>query len=239
VRHVLSLAFLTLIGTLIGCGGSVESPATPDTGIEPADTNTREIFSDAPPPLDSGVAKEVPKEIDSRQKVTFAITNNATSDRWVVMRGMFCTTFSIGGLQLQTGFVCGCECPNPGSARVDAYKRIAPGATYELTWDARALVTYEEALDCSMWGPGAAQKVTRGVLQPVKAGSYTATIALEETVPTKCSVSGDEATCPWSYGGFTGSVPGQIAARCESTKSADKTFTLPASGDIVVPISLE
>lgn len=231
-QHLLSLTLLALIG----CGGSVESsPAATDAGGDTVrvERDYADVYKDA-------VAAEPPKEIDSRQKVTFAIKNTTSSDRWVVLRGMFCTSFSIDGLNLQTGFSCGCECPNPGAPRVETYRRIAPGETYELVWDARALATYEESIDCSMWGPGAMPvKVLRGVLQPAKEGAYTARFAFEEAIPSRCTIAGDEANCAPEYGGYLGSLPGAIASRCESTKIASATFTLPASGDIAVPVALE
>lgn len=240
MRHFLPFVLLALIG----CGGNVEpSPAAADAGGDTVRIERDHDQIDRDAATDSLVVKETPKEIDSRQTVTFAVKNTSSADRWVVLRGLFCTALSIDGLSLQTGFSCGCECPNPGSPRVETYRRVAPGATYEVTWDARALVTYEETLDCSTWGPSAMPvKITRGVLQPVRAGTYTASIALEETVPSSCTVTGDEANCPFTYGGYGGSSgapPGAIASLCESTKTATSTFVLPESGDVVVPVTLE
>jgi len=234
VQKLLALACLVLMA----CGGSVASaPGEPVDSGAPQDARIERSED-----RDGGVTttKACPAEAASTQEVKFAITNGASSDRWIVLRGAFCTAYSIDRLAIEMGFQCGCECPNPGSPRVETYRRIAPGTTYELTWDARALVTCEEPLDCSEWGPSTTpQKTTRGFLQPVKAGTYTATIAFEESLPSRCTVSGDDANCSWTYGGYTGSLPGAIASRCEATKTVNATVTLATSGDVVVPVTLK
>jgi len=234
-----------LLGVLIsiGCAGEgTEVPADPaDTGVSP---DAGQELRDSERPTDTALAEvavtECPKELASARTVTFAITNKSSADRWLVLRGAFCTPFSVEGLDLELGWQCGCECPNPGSPRVESYRRVPAGATYELVWDARRLLTCEESLDCSSWGPTAMPvKMTRGMHQPAPSGTYSAAISFEESVPTKCSVSGDDASCPWSYGGGTSALPRAIASRCESTKTATVSFTLPASGNVVVPVTIE
>lgn len=228
---------LLLSMTLFACGASVESPAgsSSDTGV----LGDSELGTDggaldtAPPP---------PKEMASKQKVTFVITNNSKEDRWLVDSGFFCTPYDISGVLLSLGFKCECECANPGSAHAQGYRRIAAGATYEVTWDARALRTYEVEIDCSARGwPGMPpQKSTYGVLQPVKDGAYTATFAMESSLPKECTASGDTASCSFGFmGGYPGSYPPPTAARCSSTLTATATFTLASSGDVRVPVEVD
>jgi len=233
------LLVLLAVSSIAACGGAMspDSAVAADAGSLGADAGS--LGADAPP-SDAG-AKETPTSTASKQTVTFAITNGSGEDRWLVSRGVYCTASAIGGLSIAMGFTCECECPNPGSPRVESYRRLKAGETFTITWDARALVTYPEAIDCEArgWKGAPPQTVTRGVLQPVAAGTYTFTAGYESTLPARCTPSGDEATCPWMYGGYVGSLPPTIATRCESSKAATATVTLPAEGDVTVPVTID
>lgn len=188
-----------------------------------------------------------PAEIPSKQTVTFNITNATTSDQYVVTDGWYCTPFGIdkvsdGGvasLFLQTGFPCPCECPAVGPPVPLTFRRIGPGESFSMTWDARDLVTYTEAYDCSHDWPGeGVQHFLTGVAVPVNVGTYRVTFGMESTLPTACSDAGPSYRCDTQSGGGS-PAPDDLAAICPTTKTATATFFVPAAGNVVVPVSIK
>jgi hypothetical protein len=188
-----------------------------------------------------------PSDIPSRQTVTFELSNQTGADRFVVTQGWYCDDFGIasgpGGaaLPLELGFQCLCECPNPGPVQATAYHRVAPGASYRLTWDARSLVTWSELYDCATHGwPGVPpQNEVFGAHQPVGAGPYRVTFAIEQTLPSRCSpTSGDDYTCTMEQPPI-GMWPTTIAQICPSLAPQTVGFTLPQSGDLSLPVALQ
>lgn len=181
----------------------------------------------------------VPQETPSRQTVTFQIANTTSSDAWVITGGSFCDPFGIdrngsaGGfvpLELALGFQCGCECPAPPSAGPTSFHRIAAGASYAISWDARELHAVQIETSCAQGDvPGFA-----GASQPVPAGGYRVNLGFAAP-PAGCTAIGDDASCDPS----PGATPPPIQERCAADLVLPKTFALPASGDLSVPVTLD
>ncbi|HLK40758.1 MAG TPA: hypothetical protein VKU41_28590 [Polyangiaceae bacterium] len=138
----------------------------------------------------------------SRQTVRLVVTNQTTTDRFLVDRGWECDAFRIaspGGspLPLQLTTQCPCECPSPGPAGPSSVERLSPGASFTLTWDARSISTCAETVDCAAQGwpntpPGSALVASAA---PVPAGTYVATVVAFKALPMSCSGSGPMISC--------------------------------------------
>jgi hypothetical protein len=183
---------------------------------------------------------------DPVRTLTLVVTNEAGGDRYLITDGTFCDPYGISALgvevPLRLGFQCICECPNPGPARPHTLRKLAVGESYRFTWDARELVTCSESVDCASRGwpsSGTATQIVAGTAA-VGAGTFDATVGAVSAVPSGCS-SGDGTTftCPMGSGGpFPGETPPVIQAMCTADSTASAPFALPASGDVVVAISL-
>jgi hypothetical protein len=140
-------------------------------------------------------------------------------------------------LPLGLGFQCPCECPMPGAAWPTALRRVAAGETFEVTWDARSVVTWYDSVLCNDWAPLPPRRasVVKGVLQPVDPGRFWIAIGFESTLPAICHGAGPEYACDISY---TTNSTSSIAPRCETSTVATAEFTLPASGDVAVPVAI-
>jgi len=178
--------------------------------------------------------------------VTFTITNNSGADRYVATAGNNCMTIELdrlwdGGqslVALAVGFQCPCECPMPGSARPTAFRRVGPGETFEVTWDARGLTTWRQSIDCNDLAPFPPRRSSfvTGVLRPVEPGRFRVVLGIEPTLPAGCSGSGSDYRCDVSYD--TNDMS-EIAPRCATSAIATAEFTLPASGDVAVSVEIK
>jgi hypothetical protein len=182
----------------------------------------------------------------SKQTVTFQILNKSSAERLVATQGFSCTQYGIdsssgGGyapVALALAFQCLCECPNPGPPRVLTYRRLKPGESYAMKWDARRLTPCTMDYDCAQhgWPGGGIQKEWVAQFYPVASGAYRITVLFEATPPPGCTPSGDDYFCqPMPGPGYP--QPG-IAWTCPSTAEASVDFALPASGDVVVGIDI-
>jgi hypothetical protein len=187
-------------------------------------------------------------DVHSRQSVRLVVTNTQAADRFLITRGNYCDPFAVSFSQeapmaLSMGFQCLCECPSPGPARPGALRRLAPGESFTLSWDARSLTTCTEPYDCATGGWPGAGTVSNvvGSSAPVGPGRYSATIGALTSVPQGCSsADGTTYDCPLSYGGYPspGAFPGPVAQMCRADVSAIGTFVLQASGDVDVAIAI-
>jgi hypothetical protein len=223
-----------ITGGSFGSGGRAIGGAPGDSGVGGNAGGTR---IDAGPP---------PTEIPSTQTVTFTVTNSSGADRYVVTAGNNCTTVEVDRLMdggqslvpLAGGFQCPCECPMPGSARPTAFRRVGPGETFDVTWDARGLATWRESVTCNDLPPFPPRHSSyiAGVLRPVEPGRFRIVLGIEHTLPTGCRGSGSDYRCDMSYDTNDTS---EIAPRCATSAIATAEFSLLASGNVVVPVEID
>jgi hypothetical protein len=253
-----------LLVSLLGCGSVVSQEASPEFHVDAGGTSPIEP-SPPLPALDAGrdapIIKDAPADVlpdtptacppanvPSLQTVHLVVTNASGADRYLVTAGDLCDAFSVSfshqaPLPLSLGFQCICECPPPGSARPGGLRRLGPGESYTLAWDARSLTTCTRTYDCSTNGWPGMGSVSEflGASAPVGPGSYSATIGALTSLPQGCS-SGDGTafSCPIGYGGYPGPgpLPGPIATACPADVSATGGFVLPATGDVDVAITI-
>jgi hypothetical protein len=186
--------------------------------------------------------------IASRQTVRFNVTGSAGS--YVVTSGWLCgplgvvsvaadgsTTDVLLGLPYQ----CICECAPPPAETVTWASPLGGASPATVVWDARALATYVECIDCVARGyPGEGiQMMTAGSLQPVAAGHFRATFAILDTVPSNCTVQADGALdCPPVTTSFP-QIPWPTEyGLCPASRTVSVGFDLPATGDLDVEVTV-
>ncbi len=224
-RFVFLLASAWLLVT--ACQPSEDGPT--DAGADGADGG-----ADASPCNDPPQDTPPPPTVDSRQTVTFHVSGNGLL---VTGANGPCAplSFSSGAdtLTLVGASECGCECSPPIGPSVGQLVRLG---TYDMVWDARALVSSYRALDCTRpgpWGPICRRTRLDG-RQPVPAGRYTARFAIEDTLPEVCTSTGgtpETFSCrdPGIYRDFGG-------GQCRASRYVDVEFDLPESGDIEIDV---
>jgi hypothetical protein len=177
--------------------------------------------------------------IPSVGNVTFMVTNTSHSDRYVVTQAFGCELFSIGGQTLSLPFSCPCECSAP-QPTFDL-QLVAAGSSVSVVWDGRGALSYTTYQSCAAFGAparcGAVQNVSP---QPVAAGMLTVTLDYVTMAPstfggTTCSASGQGLRCS--------GTPAFVQQRCLAqgvlgVQAVSATFELPASGGVVVPVSI-
>lgn len=95
----------------------------------------------------------IPLSAPSKQKVTFTFTSSVATPAYVVSQGERCSAFTItrldtaSALQLVAPFECGCECAPPGPSFY--VKTITNAQPNTVAWDARQLIGFQSAIDCS------------------------------------------------------------------------------------------
>jgi hypothetical protein len=168
-----------------------------------------------------------PVEEAANQKVTFQVTNESGVSQSLLTNGFGCSTFGIQREADQTQLLLGvdellCPCPpracDPG--RIENFTSLAPGATHALEWDARELQLVERIVACQSQD----EHEPHGVPVRAKPGRYRASIGLD--------YQGAAGNAGWAH------VP-TVYPVCKSQRKIDVEFTLPESGDVVVPVSLK
>jgi hypothetical protein len=186
--------------------------------------------------------------VASTGTVTFEVTNTSTADRYIIAQGQSCDPFDISGQQLSVPPPCICECTLLSGASF-TLTTVSAGKSTALSWDGRHVVPNTTYVDCSAYGnPGVCATVAGGSAQPGAPGPLAVSIAYATQV-----TPGNASGCAATVGGFkcTGSAARTWAATpMSSTRCAagalrgltlqivTQTFTLPASGDTVVPVSI-
>ena len=258
------IAFGALLMT--ACGGSTTSATGPDASTPPdaaitpptdaalsdapfeSSTADADAAGDASIVSDGATTCSPGPETASRQSVAVVVTNNATADRYLVTAGNWCDPYSFSfsqqaPLALNLGFQCLCECPNPGPARPGGLHRLAPGESFTLTWDARSLTTCSQSVDCATmgWpGLGSAPEV-KGAKSPVAEGSYWVSVAALTAVPAGCFGDGTTFSCTMTGSGPgspSGNLPSAVQTMCPGDVGGSAVFTLPATGDTSVAVSI-
>jgi len=182
---------------------------------------------------------ETPEAVPSSATATFTLQNQSGADLWIPTVGWFCDPWGIDGLWRNTGFYCGCECPNPGGDSVERYRLLPAGTSETITWDGRDLALYEVCLECPPeWGGGPYTE-THGVRQPVPAATYQARFPFARSLPEGCVVQSDgEAACGPEPGDFD-DTPGEVALVCPSEEEVTASFALPPSGNVDVMVIIQ
>ncbi len=174
-------------------------------------------------------------EVASTRQVIFQVRNTTREDRYLVLEGRDCVGLDPGAPQMLS-FQCGCECPPPPTPHGRVYQRIEPGASFDLVWDARTLVTTPYDEFCGPPALGNTAPRVHGAPQPAAAGAYTARVVFERSIPAGCIESAGELSCE-SFEPAT-ETPPMVAELCPSTFEASVAFTLPATGDLTVPVAI-
>ena len=158
--------------------------------------------------------------VPGRQLVTFDISNDTGSQRWIRTSGTICANLAIetaAGRHVQIGpydAVC-CNC-GAVLAFVE-YQALAAAEHHTITWDAREFFEYATGDMCTP---------TSSYANLVSAGDY---VAIVQTVANPPAGS----TCMTTASGST------RCQDCETPTESRVSFTLPPTGDITVPVSLK
>jgi hypothetical protein len=177
-----------------------------------------------------------PAAQESAQTVTFQVTNESTVIRKLATSGMSCSAFGIERVEDSSALLLGVDgvmcppCPmasvscDPG--RRTTFTELAPGDTYALSWDARERLLVEHIVAC----PNSNVQVHDPVGIPMRSapGQYRAQIGV-------------------GYLGAAGAGPGsdyiyphfpEVHPVCRSAEQISVEFTLPPTGNVVVPVSI-
>jgi hypothetical protein len=237
---------VVLLSCLLACNGASSDGASPD-GASPDFSAEAGDESEVSAPETSPDGPSVPEDVPSKQKVTFVITNQGTTDRFLVLDGQACTGFGVSRLSgttwvrvalrlLADDESCGCDgygCDDIRGPTV--YQRLAPGAQSSIVWDARELTLWQEELDCPY--VNRTWTLVRGVHRPVAPGQYRVDIPNSAAPERDCWHSAtdlDRYQC--APGGMIG--PG-VENTCGAEAQVTQEFTLPATGDITVGVDLD
>lgn len=195
----------------------------------------------------------------SVQTVRVIVTNREAEPRWVVTAqwpyGFTfpapCTPFGIerdadanapAPVPIAPGWQCGCECAERSGPSY-VMKRLAPGESVTLTWDARVVEQRACTWDCSAlgWSPTMASLPgTQTWLVPADAGAYDVVLDVETTLPTDCRLDANDATTAECGVGYVpyGTGPSGDAPMCRDTSVVRVPFTLDVRPTVEVDVTL-
>jgi hypothetical protein len=173
----------------------------------------------------------LPAEETSTQTVYFDVTNAGAGDVYLVTSGQDCTAYGIHSSAAARDLVlrpfdpvdcpCGLACDSNTQSLI---QKLAPGATQTLSWDARDVLIrnlkVEDACDAS-------QTITEivTVRHRVSPGEYS--VSLGYYLPPPCEYCGMQPTYAFSF-----------QPQCAADQHAGANFTLPAAGDVRVPVTI-
>jgi hypothetical protein len=236
----------------VGCTDEGLGLQAPDgaSGVDggPADVGPEAEDAGGDPDAAACPARDGGASTPSRQTVRFALTNTSSAAWFVAEDGLQCAARALrrGDAPLVLTFNHGPECEGvgPQESFVWTWLEVPPGAQVELTWDARELLPTTYCVDCEARGqPGRGQvEVATVYAAPAAAGAYHATLLTARDLADACGRL-DDGSGRWSCGG---PVPGAgapwprygDAPTCAAPEALEFTFSLPASGDLVVPVAL-
>jgi hypothetical protein len=122
------------------------------------------------------------------------------------------------------------------------FRRLAPGATTTVTWDARALAMYNSYEDCRPSGQYCSAR-SHGAARPVGAGDYDVEFAVVETLPTgpgtNClPLAGGDVSCTVAAQMQTGGQcdPVNIGVHASFVR---QSFSISSAGDSTVLVTLQ
>ncbi|HEY8079538.1 MAG TPA: hypothetical protein VIF62_35655 [Labilithrix sp.] len=214
-----------VVATTWACGSS-GSAASGDGGADGA-------ACPAPDP--------VPASSPSPGKARFVITNHTTTTRWVAHDSGACDAFAIDGVALHAAFVCGCECASVADD-VLTFVPLEPGASTTLEWNETRVVTYTSGWTPNLCPTDECMPTPAAVAQAVASGTYTATFLVADAAMFQAL--GGALTDAGTDAGTPATVPEHIdrlkqQGLCPMVPTVQKTFTVPATFDVEVDISLD
>jgi len=181
------------------------------------------------------------QDVPSKQVVTFRIQNTSTSERWILEDGFGwpCEGFSIAhgdGAAVHRLFTHPIVCEGSDSGPpIYRARRLAPGESAVVTWDARTWTACQEDRACDYFGD-AHSMAWIGAAQPVGPGAYRVTVHASDVAPVGCADESDAGDWRCNTGWPSAQAP--FAAACSGGSPVVVSFTLPASGDVDVSVPL-
>lgn len=177
------------------------------------------------------------------RRVRFRVNNSAATPRYLPIRGDLCELFAINDgrdVRVPSRVVnictadCACIAGTPESWAT-AYRRVAPGETYEFTWAAQYTDRCERAVYCPEFeGRGRDPRFTvaRPVRRNLQPGQFALLLAFEPDLPAGCVDDGAaEIECM-----------GPIAMRwfdlCEAQGTIEVPFEVTVEDESVVEVEL-
>lgn len=178
-----------------------------------------------------------PSELPSAQKLIVDVQNPTAEDRYLLTACFECDTIQVERksdldyvalpMRFTPAEKCGCECPAPPDPYVESVRRIAPGESFEATWDARALARCTSQEDC---GDGMTATVASGALRPVEPGEYRVSFGVIVNLPAECTDPGGTGDYQCDPPAVPGLDPGGGFYPVE--------VVLPAAGDVTATLVL-
>lgn len=242
MRRDVGVLGLGCVLVVAGCSGEPLSVAldagAADAGAADANNGTNNGATCTPDDAGGPMA--------STQTVRFQLTNTSSVVAFVASEGSWCAPFEVragagGRLPLSFNGWPECEGPQAPPGSVTQWLEIAPARTATLTWDARRLVPSHYCVDCGArgWSGLGVSEVATGTPVPAPAGSYTALLGVARAIDSACTLQSPGVWwCPADGFGQGQGAYGD-APTCEVEAQVDVTFSLPASGDLTVPVSLQ
>jgi hypothetical protein len=181
----------------------------------------------------------LPPEGVSTQTVTVVVTNTGSTDLYLVVGGYSCTALELDrlrdGTQVVQSIYPPITCFSEWEYWPTTVTEILPaGESRTLTWDARELELVEQVVTCYQGQPTEgsvnAHELT-GIARRSAPGLYRLTVRFDRT---SCAYPDcfDKIMRP-----LTHDLPRTSGCPADAAISVD--FTLPISGDVTVPISIE
>jgi hypothetical protein len=170
-----------------------------------------------------------------------AITNGATANRYLMVSAFECEALQVERLgesgyetvAQSVGFQCGCECAGPLPPGPNELRLIAPDETTEISWDAREIDACTETVDClETYGFEGTASMTYGVRVPAPSGEYRLTYQLFESLPAHCVELANGIFCDNNSSDV-------VTTGCEGDLVAEVPVSLPTTGDVTAPITVD
>lgn len=238
------LALLTWLVLHAGCGAqALEGAGHADLG---ADGLHVDPSASCPRRDDQPAQASVRIVIENHAAVARFVSLPSPTSSFTV--GPNCAGFSVRSqgaaepLHIERGVWFVCEGAAPMSPAANRYRRVEPGASFELAlWDGRALVDCSYQIDCATrgWQPGrmALEHVPHAEPQP--AGTYEVSVAYEDEAPARCKTTDGIEYGRSSFAGPTTREIGLGLDLCPAQRTASASATLGTSGETTVTIAID
>ncbi|MBK8170762.1 MAG: hypothetical protein IPK60_10540 [Sandaracinaceae bacterium] len=219
----------------LDAGRDASFDASADSGADSGADAGADAGPDAGACVDPPTGVPFPADVASTQTVTFHVSGTGYLSTQGSIAG--CSPFGVqqagADIPLRGAYECLCECPPPPA---DVAAQVVLLGDYDLTWDARRLLSYTTAWDCSThgWPGGGCQRDRHDVFQPVEAGHYNARFGIHDELPAGCSEG--EAGVYSCFSAGPGVIP--TSGICPADRFIEVEFDLPASGNVDVNVTI-